>query len=131
MSPSSDRLAVRSLRILLVEDHPYIPALKRLLARLGHDVTPAASVAEALEIVCATFDLLLSDIGLVDGSGLGADGGTIRAMPRRPSPDDQNPGAVATATEPIVVVRHAIAISGDGASEDVHARAMRALTGRT
>jgi len=60
------------LRILLVEDHPdtrYV--LSRLLAGLGFEVTAAGSVKEAVEAAAGqAFDLLLSDIGLPDGSGM-------------------------------------------------------------
>lgn len=60
------------LRILLVEDHADTRlALERLLTRWGHEVRCAPSVTEALQIA-ATFeiDLLLSDIGLPDGTGI-------------------------------------------------------------
>ncbi len=61
----------RSLRVLLVEDHDDTRAvLERLLKRWGHQVTPAASVATArAAIEQGTFDLLLSDVGLPDGTG--------------------------------------------------------------
>ena len=63
------------LDILLVDDHAEtLTAMRRLLSRLGHRVTPAASVAEAREALAdredRPFDLLVSDIGLPDGSGL-------------------------------------------------------------
>ena len=46
-------------------------ALRRLLDRDGHQVTTAYSVDEAMErLKSDTFDLLLSDIGLPDGTGL-------------------------------------------------------------
>ena len=62
----------RSLRILLVEDHDDTRhVLERLMTRWGHAVTTASTVAEALEAVAAEeFDLLFSDIGLPDGSGV-------------------------------------------------------------
>lgn len=69
-APSSSPLP--SWKILLVEDHADTRhALERLLARWGHEVRCAATVASALE-VAADFapDLLLSDIGLPDGTGL-------------------------------------------------------------
>ena len=65
----------RPLRILLVEDHPDTAAiLARLLRRMGHDVLPAGSVRHALEIAdreipAAGLDLLISDLGLPDGTG--------------------------------------------------------------
>jgi signal transduction histidine kinase/CheY-like chemotaxis protein len=61
----------RSLRVLLVEDHEASrEALRRLLEARGHAVTTAASVAEAREgSRQGPFDLVLTDIGLPDGSG--------------------------------------------------------------
>ena len=62
----------RPLRILLVEDHrDTLRSLKLLLTRLGHRVLCAENMTEALRISEAQqFDLLLSDIGLPDGSGI-------------------------------------------------------------
>jgi PAS domain S-box-containing protein len=59
-------------RVLLVEDHPDTrEVLTRLLTGLGCKVTAAASVKEAIETSDRqTFDLLLSDIGLPDGTGV-------------------------------------------------------------
>jgi two-component system CheB/CheR fusion protein len=59
-------------RILLVEDHDDTRAvLARLLQSLGCHVTVARTVREALETgEAGSFDLLISDIGLPDGSGL-------------------------------------------------------------
>ena len=60
----------RSLEILLVEDHDDTArVLSRLLERLGHHVRIADSVASALSAANQPFDLLLSDIGLPDGTG--------------------------------------------------------------
>ena len=43
----------------------------RLLTRLGHRVAVADSVAAAVDLATAgEFDLLVSDLGLPDGSGL-------------------------------------------------------------
>jgi PAS domain S-box-containing protein len=58
-------------RVLLVEDHADTRrVLERLLKSYGCIVTPAASVREAVELAeRGTFDLLISDIGLPDGSG--------------------------------------------------------------
>ena len=60
-----------ALRILLVEDHPdTLRVMTRLLKRDGHDVQTANTVAAALAVAGAgQFDLLISDIGLPDGSG--------------------------------------------------------------
>ena len=69
--PSVESSQSRSLRVLLVEDHPdTAEQLTRLLERAGHSVSCAASVKEALERGRATaFDILISDLGLPDGSG--------------------------------------------------------------
>ncbi len=59
------------LRILLVEDHEATRvALQLLLVRRKYKVTTAAPLAEARAIAQReTFDLIISDIGLPDGSG--------------------------------------------------------------
>jgi len=61
----------RSLRVLLVEDHDDTRhVLQRLMTRWNHTVTAASTLAQARQAISAgTFDLLLSDIGLPDGSG--------------------------------------------------------------
>jgi len=60
------------MSVLLVEDHePTARVLAKLLRNLGHDVKTVYSVASALGATnVQRFDLLLSDIGLPDGSGL-------------------------------------------------------------
>ncbi len=62
----------RPMRLLVVEDHtPTRQVLTRLLIRAGHAVTDAATVAEAREIAAADhFDVVISDLGLPDGTGL-------------------------------------------------------------
>jgi CheY-like chemotaxis protein len=62
----------RGLRVLLVEDHADTAAtLERLLVHAGYVVQTAVTVASALHhIEEGEFDLLVSDIGLPDGSGL-------------------------------------------------------------
>jgi CheY-like chemotaxis protein len=68
--------AIRPLRILLVEDHADTSAiLLRLLRRMGHEVIHASTIAEGSRIAhdqmrSAGFNLVLSDLGLPDGSGL-------------------------------------------------------------
>ncbi len=59
-------------RILLVEDHePTLEVLSRLLRRAGHEVMTAQSVASAQAIAAQeSFDVLISDLGLPDGTGL-------------------------------------------------------------
>jgi signal transduction histidine kinase len=61
----------RSLRILLVEDHQdTAEQLTRLLKRAGHQVSCVGCVREALErSQSGEFDILISDLGLPDGSG--------------------------------------------------------------
>jgi CheY-like chemotaxis protein len=92
----------RSLSILLVEDHPDTSrALQRLLSSNGHDVQAAGSVREAIEIAGAgDFDLLISDLGLPDGTGIDL----LRAL-----------RADAGGTQRF----HAIALTGFGMDEDV------------
>jgi signal transduction histidine kinase len=61
----------RALRILLVDDHPdTTAALERLLTRRGHTVAAAHDMRSAMEAAeRGQFDLLVSDVGLPDGSG--------------------------------------------------------------
>jgi signal transduction histidine kinase len=62
----------RPLRILLVEDQQdSLRAMSRLLRSFKHEVVPADSLANALAAADSDhFDLLISDLGLPDGSGL-------------------------------------------------------------
>ena len=66
----------RPLRILLVEDHAdTAAALAELLDLLGHQVVVAHDVASGLSAAAAALhgaglDLVISDLGLPDGSGL-------------------------------------------------------------
>ena len=79
----------RTYRVLLVEDHETRGMiLARLLTSFGCIVTAAANVKEAVAAADRQpFDLLVSDIGLPDGSGLdvmrhlAASGSTSRASP--------------------------------------------------
>jgi PAS domain S-box-containing protein len=77
-SEAGRAISPRSLRVLLVEDHPdTAQQLKRLLQRAGHEVTWAGSIREARELIEASgddsedrgFNILISDLGLPDGSG--------------------------------------------------------------
>jgi two-component system CheB/CheR fusion protein len=65
------QLAVRPLRILLVEDHGVTAKMMRwVLTEEGHEVQTAGDLATALELAEQhDFDLLVSDLGLPDGSG--------------------------------------------------------------
>jgi DNA-binding response OmpR family regulator len=60
------------LRVLLVDDHgDTVEMLKIVLESEGHEVRTAGDVATALETAAQIeFDLLLSDLGLPDRSGL-------------------------------------------------------------
>lgn len=88
----------RKFKILLVDDHADTRnSFKALLERRGHEMEIAGSVAEArLKMENGNFHLLISDIGLPDGSGY-----DLMQVPGRP------PGMLA------------IAVSGYGMREDV------------
>ena len=62
----------KSLRILLVEDHEDTNrSLTQLLRRRGYSVQPAHTIAKAVEVAAhEEFDVLVSDIGLPDGTGV-------------------------------------------------------------
>src|SRR3954462_8268684 len=70
---------IRPLRILLVEDHVDTQhIMSRLLQSFKHDVKSASSVQSALALASShSFDLVITDIGLPDGSG-----GTLMAQLR-------------------------------------------------
>ncbi len=67
----SDPPARHPLRLLLVEDHlPTLQVLSNLLTRDGHQVVAVGTVAEALAAAATeTFQLVISDLGLPDGTG--------------------------------------------------------------
>jgi len=71
--PATTTAARRPLRILLVEDDAGTATIMaRLLGRYQHSVKTATTVRSAMETAdeCAgQFDLLISDLGLPDGSG--------------------------------------------------------------
>jgi len=62
----------RPLRLLIVEDHETTSnVMVRLLTKRGYSVFAASSIKEALELLKrAPVDVLISDVGLPDGSGL-------------------------------------------------------------
>ena len=68
----SPPVAHKPMRVLLVEDHEDTNrSLTQLLRRRGYHVQPAHSVQAALEAAAQeTFDVLVSDIGLPDGTGI-------------------------------------------------------------
>lgn len=61
-----------NMRLLVVEDHlPTLKVLARLLTQDGHIVSTATCAAEALELARERrFNLVISDVGLPDRSGL-------------------------------------------------------------
>ncbi len=77
LGPPEPPAEERRLHILLVEDHAdTAAAIADLLANLGHRVSVAGSVAEGLAAAAANtgngdgIDVVLSDLGLPDGTGL-------------------------------------------------------------
>lgn len=64
-------VVARSLRLLLVEDHPdSAELLAELLESKGHKVRIAGTATDALARAAEEpFDLVVSDVGLPDGSG--------------------------------------------------------------
>jgi PAS domain S-box-containing protein len=78
---------VRSLRVLLVEDNESTSsAMAQVLEVLGHQVGVATNVTEAITLARnETFDLLVSDIGLPDGSGLDVARAWNQLQPGKPS----------------------------------------------
>jgi|GEM_PF-4291376 len=70
--PASDVEPTRPLRVLLVEDHPDSAAvIRRLLRANGHTIYYAPTVADARAALDReAFDVVVSDIGLPDGTGL-------------------------------------------------------------
>jgi CheY-like chemotaxis protein len=84
--PDPDEI-VRSLKVLLVEDNEFTSsAMAEVLEVLGHQVDVATNVSEALALAKnETFDLLISDIGLPDGSGLDVARAWSGLQPGKPS----------------------------------------------
>ena len=64
-------MAQRQIRVIVVEDHSdSAEGLKRLLGSAGYKVFVATDMRSALSLASAIeFDVLLSDLGLPDGSG--------------------------------------------------------------
>ena len=118
----------RPLRILLVEDHVDTQhVMSRLLQSFKHDVKSASSIKSALALASAhPFDLVITDIGLPDGSGA-AMMAQLRQMYKLPGiavtgfgeeDIDHNSGFVARLVKPITLEQLERAIRstiGDGA----------------
>ena len=79
--------ALRPLRILLVEDHGVTAKMMRMvLTAEGHSVESAGDVATAMQLANQhDFDLLVSDLGLPDGSGHDLMRGLCRAGTSSPA----------------------------------------------
>ncbi len=106
-APAASRAAAQDqprVRVLLVEDHEDTAwAMARLLHRAGCDVTHAATVAAAVELTSQeAFHMLISDVGLPDGSGHDL----MRHIRGNQGSDGQ-------------ARMHAIAVSGYGMEEDL------------
>jgi PAS domain S-box-containing protein len=73
-APESGAAPAGAFHILLVEDHSdTAEAMADLLRAMGHEITVAGSVAAGLaaaERLAGHLDLVVSDLGLPDGSGL-------------------------------------------------------------
>jgi signal transduction histidine kinase/CheY-like chemotaxis protein len=71
LAPSPVSTEPRKLRVLVVEDHePTLKLLARVLQQLGHEPSTARNVQTAIAAAnTGSFDLLISDLGLPDGSG--------------------------------------------------------------
>ncbi|MEO8045405.1 MAG: ATP-binding protein [Spartobacteria bacterium] len=69
---SGDLVEGKGIEILLVEDHEDTArVLRRILAKSGHEVSLANNVTDARALAAEkSFDLVISDVGLPDGSGL-------------------------------------------------------------
>ena len=71
-APAGPAARPAGLRILLVEDHAdTVLVLTKVLTRAGHLVRTSNTVAGGLKLASSEpFDLLVSDLGLPDGTGM-------------------------------------------------------------
>jgi signal transduction histidine kinase len=69
--PPADPQPARQLHVLLVDDHAdTVHVMRRILTRWGLRLTTAGRISEAVHAASTSkFDLLISDVGLPDGSG--------------------------------------------------------------
>ncbi|MEO7798042.1 MAG: PAS domain S-box protein, partial [Opitutaceae bacterium] len=70
--PQRPKIPITPMRLLVVEDHSStLQTLAALLKRDGHQVVTAPTCTEALVAAAAhPFDLVISDLGLPDGTGI-------------------------------------------------------------
>jgi len=95
VAPSAPVIAGTRTVLVVDDDADTVSLLRRVLERRGYEVLGAGSVAEALRVAAGRpFDVLISDVGLPDGSGLDL-------MERLGCP------------------KHAIALTGASAEDDV------------
>lgn len=100
-------LALRNLRVLLVEDDPEVArTVERVLSRYGHVTVLVGSVAAA-EALSESFDCGIFDIDLPDGNGVALaesllDRGQIGAVVFFSASTDAQTVAAATALGPFV-----------------------------
>ena len=95
VAPSAPVLAGTRTVLVVDDDIDTVALLRRVLERRGYEVLGATSLAEALMVAgTQSFDVLISDVGLPDGSG-------IELMDRLGRP------------------HHAIALTGVSSDEDI------------
>lgn len=123
--------AERALKILLVEDHESTAEmLVRVLGRMGHAIESVSTVAAAVGRMRAErFDLLVTDLGLPDGTGYDVlrlatevqSGLRAIALSGFGQPDDlersKQAGFLAHLTKPIELARLRAAIAGVAAAD--------------
>lgn len=102
--PAIEGHAIAARRILIVEDHEDSAEMLRLvLQTAGHSVEVASTLQAALARLDEDWDLIVSDLGLPDGSGLDL-ARQARASTHRPA--------------------RMVAVSGYGSAADRHASAL-------
>jgi Na+/proline symporter/signal transduction histidine kinase/ActR/RegA family two-component response regulator len=124
-SSTSNSARLRGLRVLCVEDDPNIlDAMRELLTRWNIEVSCAATVAEARELLrTRTVDLVLADYHL-GGEPLGLDA-LDELVPPRPS--GPRPGALVTADGTAALAQRASALGLRVLHKPLRPAALRAL----